>query len=513
MPDWHRYYRAYDMSNRITFILYLLLGISVCHAQNTTKRIDSLITALNERHEISGNILVAKDGSIIYKRSIGYANIAGGKLNNDSTTFILASLAKPFTAISILQLRDKGKLKLDDDVVKYLPDFPYGNISIRQLLSHTSGLVDMQIFEAPYRADTSKIFSNADIIPAIKGDKNALLAQPGEKYSYSNSGYGVLVLIVEKITGTHFQNYLQQHVFGPAKMSHTYIRSRLIDQNPKDPNRSENYDFPRYAPDKLLVADRLKKYRIELFNLSGILGPDAVISTTGDLLNFDQALYSSKLLKASTLQEAFTPARLNNGQPATGGWGKLLWYQGLGWMILRDTTNGKVVFHPGGDIGSVTILLRNISKRQTIILLDNVTHRSLHGTGVDIMNLLNSRTITSDKQSLANIYVNALFEHGTDFAITRFNTLKGDTAEYYVSEKELNDCGYALLNDGHKAEALEALRLNTLLYPNSWNAYDSYGELLLINGKKEEAIAMYRLSIKLNPNNEGGKKALKRLSN
>ena len=483
----------------------------ICNAQTAAHNIDSLVQKLNGRHELSGNILVATAGKVIYRRSLGYADVSAQKLNDDSTTFILASLAKPFTAVAILQLKDKGKLRLDDNVVKYLPDFPYGTITIRQLLSHTSGLVDMQIFQAPYRADTSKIFSNADIIPAIKGDKNALLAQPGEKYSYSNTGYGILVLIVEKISGMPFQDYLQQYLFRPAKMGHTYIRSRLIDQNPTDPNRSKNYDFPSYAPEKLVVADEIKKYKVSLINLGGILGPDAVVSTSGDLLRFDQALYGSKLLKVSTLQEAFTPARLNNGQPATGGWGKLLWYQGLGWMILCDTTNGKVVFHPGGDIGAVTILLRNIDKQQTVILLDNVTHRSLHGTGVDIMNLLNNRPIIADKQSLANLYGNGLFEHGTDFAISRFNTLKGDTSAYYMNEKELNDMGYALLNDGYKAEALETLRLNTLLYPNSWNAYDSYGEILLIMQKKEEAIAMYQLSIKLNPKNEGAKKVLRQL--
>src|SRR6202000_2591723 len=140
----------------------------------------------------------------------------------------------------------------------------------------------------------------------------------------------------------------------------------------------------------------------------------------------------------------------------------LLWYQGLGWMILRDTTNGKVVFHPGGDIGAVTILLRNIDKDQTIILLDNVTHRGVHSIGVDMLNLLNNRPVNTDKQSLAQLYANALFEKGADFAVARFNTLKNDTANYYIDEREMNTMGYDLLNDGHMAEALDILRLTTL---------------------------------------------------
>lgn len=489
----------------------LLQGAGIVCAQNAATRIDSLVTALHERNELSGNVLVAAGNKVLYAHSFGYANFGAKTLNNDSSTFILASLAKPFTAVAILQLKEKGKLKLDDAVIKYLPDFPYYNITIRHLLSHTSGLVDLQIFEAPYRADTNKIFSNADIIPAIRADKNALLAQPGEKYSYSNTGFGILALVVEKITAMPFQDYLKKYVFKPAKMGHTYIRSRLVNQNPGDRNGTKNYDFPGYAPERLLVADSIKKYKIALINLGGMLGFDAIVSTSGDLLRFDEALYGSVLLKQSTLQEAFMPARLNNGQYAIGGGGKLQWYAGLGWMILCDSTNGKIVFHPGGDIGAVTILLRNLTRNQTVILLDNVTHRGLHGTGVDIMNVLNGRAVIAEKQSLAKVYANALFKKGADYAICRFNTLKGDTAGYYMNERELNNLGYDLLHDGYLKEAVEALKLNTLLYPNSWNAYDSYAEVLLRDGKKEEAIAMYQLSVKMNPGNEGAKRVLKQL--
>jgi CubicO group peptidase (beta-lactamase class C family) len=504
--------RAITLSKISLITLCLGPGAGHLYAQNAASRIDSLVTTLNERNELSGNVLVAAGGTEVYRHSSGYANVAAKKRNNDSTTFLLASLAKPFTATAILQLKEKGRLRLDDAVVRYLPGFPYPAITIRQLLAHTSGLVDLQIFEAPYKADTNKIFSNADIIPAIKGEKNALLGQPGEKYSYSNTGYGLLVLIVEKVSGLHFPDYLQKNVFAPSGMRHTYVRSRLIDQNPRDPERNQNYDPLNYAPGRLLVADSLKRYKIALINLGGILGPDGIVSTSADLLRFDQALYGSKLLRPATLQEAFTPVKLNNGQMAAGGGGKLSWYSGLGWMILRDTSMGKVVFHPGGDIGAVTILLRNINKRQTVILLDNVTHRGVHNIGVDILDLLNDKTIQTDKRSLAKIYVSALFEKGTDAGVSRFNSFKGDTAHYYINERELNDLGYDLLRDGHRTEAVEALRLTTLLYPGSWNAYDSYAEVLLLAGKKEEAITMYQLSVKLNPKNESAKKVLKQLA-
>lgn len=481
------------------------------YAQNNLQRIDSLVNDLCQRNELSGNILVASKGQIVYKYSHGYADVADKKLNNDSSAFKLASLAKPFTAIAILQLEEKGKLKLDDAVVKYLPDFPFNDITIRQLLSHTSGLTDLQIFQAPHNADTSKIFSNADIIPAIKADKNAVIAKPGEKWSYSNTGFGILALIVEKITAISFGDYLTKYIFRPAEMSHTYISSILVNVNPGDKNRTKNYDFLSYAPSRLKVADSMKKYKITLVTLGGMLGFDNIISTTEDLLRFDQALYTAKLLSPSILQEAFVPTKLNNGQNVLCGWGKTRAYYGLGWMILCDSTYGKIVFHPGGDIGAVTILLRNITSNQTVIVLDNVTHRGVHATGVDIMTLLNNRHILADKQSLAKIYANCLFEKGADYAANRLNKLKADTSHYFMDERELNSIGYDLLNDGYHIEGLEALKLNTVLFPNSWNVYDSYGEALAKNGKKEEAIAMYKKSIKMNPGNNGGKDALKRL--
>ncbi|MFD2871916.1 serine hydrolase [Mucilaginibacter ximonensis] len=500
------------MNNRLGLLLLpaVLLWVTV-RGQNPTRNIDSLVNSLNKEHALSGNVLIAQDGKVIYRHAYGPAVVNDGRPVNDATTFLLASLAKPFTATAILQLKEKGKLKLDDAVIQYLPDFPYRQITIRQLLTHTSGLVDLQIFEAPYKADTAKVFSNADVIPAIRADQHALLAQPGEKYSYSNTNYALLVLIVEKISGRAFPDYLQRYVFGPASMTHTYIRTQLIDQRPNDSNRSENYDFPGYAPDHLVPAKSIKKYRISLVNLGGLLGPDGVASTEEDLLRFDEALYSNKLLKPATLQEAFTPGKLTNGQPAAGGGGKLAWYQGLGWMILRDTTDGKVVFHPGGNIGAVTILLRNIDKRQTVIVLDNETHRGVHETGVDLLNLLNGRQLVAAKRSAATAYVRALYAKGTDYAVSRFNSLRSDTAAYYLNENEFNSLGYELLNDGHREQALEVLRMTTLLYPNSWNAFDSYGELLLALGKKEEAIEMYQLSLRLNPHNEGGRKVLQQL--
>ena len=144
------------MKRFIGLVAAIMLICGRLFAQNNIARIDSLVTDWYNNHDLTGNILVASHGKIIYKRSLGYADIAARVLNNDSSTFQIASVSKTFTAVAILQLKEKGKLKLDDPVNKYLLDFPYGDITIKHLLSHTSGLTDFQIFEGPHRADTGK---------------------------------------------------------------------------------------------------------------------------------------------------------------------------------------------------------------------------------------------------------------------------------------------------------------------------------------------------------------------
>ena len=138
-------------------------------------------------------------------------------------------------------------------------------------------------------------------------------------------------------------------------------------------------------------------------------------------------------------------------------------------------------------------------------------HREVRSAGIDILRLLDGEDVIPQKRSLAQVYAIALFKKGPDYAAARYNELKDDTAHFYMSEDALNDLGLHLLYDGHCTEALEALKLNTILYPASWNVYDSFGEALALAGKKEEAIAMYQKSVKMNGGNDGGKQALKRL--
>jgi CubicO group peptidase (beta-lactamase class C family) len=503
----------------ILFVCFLF-GLSPAQTgKSTAQKLDDYFTNLAKEGEINGSVLVAEGGKALYEKSFGYADVEAKKLNTRDTEFQLASITKTFTAVAVLQLKEKGKLSLDDKFVKYFPDFPYPEINLRHMLSHTSGLPDLELFDKLIAENPDRIYENKDIIPVMKKAQIPLKFQPGEKWFYCNFNFDLLALLVEKLSGRKFEDYLKKNVFEPAKMTRTYVKSALINPNPT-PNLAYNHAYPFLFSSELASVDkkftnpRDKKF----FYNHGFIGDSNVYSTTGDLLKFDAALYDAVLLKNETLEEALTPTKLNNGElnrhppgPSGKGIGGMgIAFNGLGWFIFEDTSMGKIVWHSGGMPGIVTIFLRNVAKKQTVVVLDNAFSAGLYRKGLSAMNILNGKPAITVKKSLARIYGRALLAKGADSAAVRLNELKADTENYTLVENEFNDMAYDMMFNGFKPQALETFRLNTFLFPASDNIYESYGEGLLEIGKKEEAVVMFNKALKINPNNEDAKKMLKK---
>ncbi|MDP9047685.1 MAG: beta-lactamase family protein, partial [Bacteroidota bacterium] len=281
---------------RLFKVIILLMGIMssfVANAQ-TPAVLDSLFNSLVSHKQLNGTALVAENGHVIFDKSSGFANFKNSVLNTDKTEFTLASVSKVFTSAAVLQLRDKGKFKLDDEVLKYLSGFPYPGITIRNLLSHTSGLPDYQLYEDQMNKNPDKIFTNADILPSLRQWKKPLAFKPGEKWQYSNTNFCLLALLVEKVSGMSFQQYLQKYIFIPAKMINTYFAADPA--HSADRHRATNYEYPFLFSGKLQDVDSLKKYHWRTHSASGFVGQGNIIMTSTDLLKFDQALYSGKIL-------------------------------------------------------------------------------------------------------------------------------------------------------------------------------------------------------------------------
>lgn len=499
---------------RKVFIICTLIftGLSV-FAQSKQKIIDDYFNSLAINQQYSGSVLVIDNNKVVYQKSFGYADYTTNTPNTPSITFPIASISKILTATAILQLKEKGKLKIADAVNEYLPEFPYPEITIRHLLSHTSGLPPYNaFFDKDKKANPNKLFTNKDFLPGVVANKQPLVYQPGEKGNYDNINFLVLALVIEKVSGIPYKNYIEKYILIPAGMNKTTFFPL-----PKQFSgaKIKNYAYPHvylHPYDTTPVKSNSIPYVREYWHSYGFNGFADYVSTIGDLWKFDNALHNHILLKQETLDEAFVPTKLNNGEDNRDLFG-------LGWEIEKDSTMGKLVYHSGAAMGLSSNILRNVTKHQTVILFDN-THFNAHENATKTMMLLNGEKVELPKKSIAKVYGNILLNKGAVEAKEILETLKKDTANYYLSEDEMNSLGYDFMGNSNPyhlpeqhlyKQAIETLKTNVDLFPNSWNAFDSYAEVLLANGQKTEAIKMYQKSIDLNPTNENAKKILQKL--
>lgn len=367
--------------------LMLLISALPAFAQDSPVRqkLDSMFQATLKDPDMhfNGIFVVVDHGQVIYHNQTGYANVADKTLIDEHTKFSLASTSKVFTTVAVLQLVDQGKIKLDDSLKQYIPSFPYGTITIRQLLTHTSGLPDMNIFQE--YAKEGMALTIEDLIPALNFG-GTLLAPPGTAYNYSSIGMGLLALLVEKVSGMPFPAYVRAHICEPAHMMDSFV---------DDPNRSGNhgpakdiaigYNHPEGGTITAQDEDVFRPNN----PFQTIVGPGLMVSTADDMVRFDQALYSGVLLSPDMVKIMFTPAHYPDGKPVAFSHGPL--FQGLGWGIDQDSTAGTVVSHNGGAPSIATVILRNVDAHTAVIILENTGNRAPMTLGVNAMNLLNGK--------------------------------------------------------------------------------------------------------------------------
>ncbi len=327
------------------------------------KQFDSLFDA---QKFFSGVVLIAEPGKPIYHKAFGYREFANQSLLQTSDIFEMASVSKQFTAMIIMMLKEKGKLSYDDLAEKYL-DIPYKGITIRHLLTHTSGLPDYQdVMDKSW--DKTKVAGNADCIAYLNKYAPPKNAEPGIKYEYSNTGYLLLASVAEKASGKDFIELCRNWIFRPLKMKSTNIRT--LEEKKATSNFAIGHLLIKERNQPALPAGRYVRadsfpssdYTIWLGNRKG---PGRISSTATDLLKWDKALYSNKLVQLATLQEAFSPMKLNDGSFSN---------YGFGWMLRTDPTLGKIVMHTGDNPGYKTQIIRYIDQKKTIILLNNNAH-------------------------------------------------------------------------------------------------------------------------------------------
>lgn len=317
------------MKRQLTFllaILWLYRPVTGHTQDRLTSFIDSLMTAELKPDRPGGVVLVAKKGKIVYEKAFGMADLQYNIPMRDDMVFQIGSNTKQFTAVAILQLYEKGKLSLDDTLGKYLScSPPVGAITIRQLLAQTSGLLEddrAPSFDLKDRKDLTD--REKQVYPSLNA---SLRFTPGTRWEYCNQNYQALGVIIEKVTGRGYGDYITENIFQPAGMTHTYMSK----EQSIVPGRATGY-FIRLNGE---VRNWIGTHPDKIYAAGGIE------STVEDMFRWNRALKAGILLKSATLQEAWTAQRLADGR-STG--------YGLGWNVdsLHDS---PVLRHGGGTPG------------------------------------------------------------------------------------------------------------------------------------------------------------------
>ncbi len=467
----------------------------VLQAQTPAERLTGYFDALARVGQFNGAILVADRDRVVLKRAYGPADLASGTPLTVGSRFPIASISKTFTATAVLQLVERKVLSLDDAVATRLPGFPYPDITIAHLLSHTSGLPSYNTF-FDFEQHPGRVFTNADLVAGLVDNPKPLRYPPGTNGNYDNINYAVLALILERVSGQSYVDYIQAHILKPAGMTSTAFESFCRQLDTTVSRRDAAY--PHLRPN--LYSDAVRTSSVPFIRQYWCAyqfhGFGEYVSTLDDLHRYARALFGGRLLTPGTLRPSLIAVRLTNGAPNPRPFG-------LGWEISRDSTRPGIVHHGGYAFGLSSELAYDPVRQQTVIVYDVVNGNagSLMNTAFD---LLAGRPVQPPRRQLVDLYARALVSEGPEAARRLFDSLKVDTANYTYVEQDLNALGYDLMGQPsgyrfpvvHRYEqAIAALRLNTELFPNSANVWDSYGEALLQAGRRDQALAMYRKAL------------------
>lgn len=331
-------------TRRLVLFMALFFAIDVAHASSA----DAIRNADQLMQPYTGNVpgaslLVIRNGKVLLSRGYGMADMERHIAATPATDYRLASVSKQFTAAAVLLLAEDGKLKLDDSIRHWLPALPSlaDQVTLRQLLSHTGGLLDYEDLIAP---GTTRQLSDGDVLRMVSATTHTYFP-PGTAYRYSNTGYVLLGLVVEKASGMRLQDFLKRRIFAPLHMDHTLL---YVHDATTVPNRAYGYSD---------IDGKWQRTDQDL--TSATRGDGGIYASIDDLAKWDAALYDNRLLSDASRKLAFSPHAKVAGEPYQADYG-------YGWRITGDT-----LWHSGESIGFRNVIVRWPKQHLTVILLSN----------------------------------------------------------------------------------------------------------------------------------------------
>lgn len=450
--------------------------------------LNELIPKLMEKGRIPGlSIAVIKDGAIIWNESFGLRNAANDSPNTDDTVFQAASLSKPVFAYAVLKLADEGKIDLDKPLIEYAPeehieqnflrkemaDDRFREITARMVMSHTTGLPNWR----------------------NRGNPLSFIRDPGESFGYSGEGFVFLQTVVEKITGTKCNDFVNTYVFEPLGMADSsYIwRKEYVDRVAANHNQAGKTAGIPMASQANAAA--------------------GLLTTAPDYAKFLIALVNGDGLKEDTYSDLIESHSRPLGEANEG----ITWGLGIG---LQHTEDGQAFWHWGDNHFAKAFAIAFKEQKIGVVyfansfyglsIVDDIVHSAIGGEHP----VLNSGFLSDYPRhdSAGMELINTYHSAGIDAFVKLYRKIKDDpeTADE-ITESSINSSGYTLLGMKKYDDAITVFKLNVEAHPDSWNVYDSLGEAYMLNGQTETAIANYKKSLELNPDNENAKQKIKEM--
>jgi CubicO group peptidase (beta-lactamase class C family) len=316
------------------------------------------------RRGFNGGILVAKNGEVLLEDYHGYSDLKTKDTIDTTTPFHIASVSKTFTAMAVLKLWEDNRINIDDSIQVFFPDFPYHNITVRMLLNHRSGLPNYVYAMPKDTAWRRRLATNNDMLNFLTEKKPMWYGYPNRGFHYCNTNYAMLALIVEKVTGQPFPEYMASTIFSPLGMKNTFVFSI------KDTARYRPSYQPNGAPFRLETVDC-------------IYGDKNIYSTPRDLFLWDKALYANQVVRRETYEEATRGYSFER---------KGTHNYGLGWRLMTMPDSNKVVYHNGWWHGNNACFTRLPNDTATIIIVGNKFNRNIYA-GTKFGSLFNKKTV------------------------------------------------------------------------------------------------------------------------
>ena len=332
--------------------------------KKVSHKLDSLLQRINKRHDFHGSLLVAKNGKVLYDSHVGYADFKKKEPLNDASVFQLASVSKQFTAAAIMLLYERNQIKLTDTVNKYFPDFPYENITIKNLLNHTSGL-PRYFWVAEHEWQQKKAPTNSEMMALLESSKAQRYFKPGRNFDYSNTGYFVLASIVEKVSGHSFSAFVKTNIFEPLDMKDSFVL------NSEDNNTVDNH------------LDGYRLYRgwrhLKINNTvnDAIVGDKNVYSSSKDLLKWTLGLNSGKLLSKESLNLMHSKGETIYGKKVPYGFG-----------LRINTKDQNTIYHYGKWNGFSTGLTQYQEDELVVIILEHTSYNAMASLNKKVKNII-----------------------------------------------------------------------------------------------------------------------------